>query len=144
VVLGKFFGALSFYVTMVSVTLVYGLLFEAFGDPDWPTILWAAAGLVLFGGVLLGIGLFASSLTRNQVVAYIVAFVVVLFLFLVGDFAALAGGVTAKIGRFLGIQEHYQSFVKGKLDTRDILYFMSLSALFLFLTVRIVESRRWK
>jgi ABC-2 type transport system permease protein len=143
-VLGKFLGALAFYLAMVSPALLYGLLFEVFGDPDWTAILWSCAGLVLFGSVLVSIGLFASSLTRNQVIAYILAFVSVLFLFLVGDFASMAGGGIETVGRTVGIQDHYESFAKGVLDTRDLVYFLSTAALFLFLTARVVESRRWK
>jgi len=144
VVLGKFLGALGFYAAMVAAAPAYGLLLEIFGAPDWSAILWSCAGLLLYGALLLGTGLFASALTSNQVVAYFLAFVLVLSLFLVGDLASLAGGVVEKAGRFVGIRDHFDSFTKGILDTRDILYFVSTCALFLFFTVRVLEARRWK
>ncbi len=143
-VLGKFFGSLAFFAILVSVCLLYGVFYEIYGDPDWTPLLWACAGLLLFGSMMIGVGLFASSLTRNQVVAYVVAFVALLSFFLVDDVAGMAGGEIAKIGERIGVQEHIDSFQKGQIDSRDLIYFLSLVTLFLFLTVRVVESRRWK
>jgi ABC-2 type transport system permease protein len=143
-VLGKFLGSLAFFALLVSVCLVYGLLLEIYGTPDWIPLLWACLGLLLYGGSMIAIGLFFSSLTRNQVVAYVTALVALLALFLIDDVSALAGGTVAVIGRQIGLQEHYDSFQKGLLDTRVLIYFASTMALFLFLTVRSVESRRWR
>ena len=143
-VLGKFLGCLLFFALLVSVLLVYGLVFEAYGDPDWVALGFACVGLVLYGGAMIGIGLFLSSLTRNQVVAYVTAFVALLALFLVDDLAGLIGGEIGRIGSAVGVQQHWDSFRKGILDTRDVVYFVSIAALSLFLSVRVAEARRWK
>lgn len=143
-VLGKFFGSLAFFALLTSVCLLFGLIYEIYGAPDWAPLLWACVGLLLHGSAMVGIGLFTSSLSSNQVVCYLSAFVILLGLFLIDDVSALAGGTIAEIGSSIGLQQHYESFQKGVVDSRDLVYFLSTTLLFLFLTVRVVESRRWR
>lgn len=144
VVLGKFLGSLAFFAILVSVCLIYAAIYEAYGEPDWVPMIWACVGLLLYGSTMVAVGLFMSSLSSNQVIAYIASFVLLLMLFILEDLTGLAGGVIAEAGRHIGVRGHYASFQKGIVDTRDLLYFVSTTAIFLFLTVRVLEARRWK
>ena len=145
VVLGKFLGAWLAYVLLWASTVVFFLVLRAFTPLDWGPILTGYLGTWLLGGVLIAIGVLASSLTRNQVVSALIAFVVLLLLFSVGllDILIRDPEVGAMI-HYLSLMEHLRDFAKGLLDTRPIVYYLSLTAICLFLTTRIVHSPRWR
>ena len=100
-------------------------------------------GLVLMGGMFLAIGLFASSLTENQIVAAVVTFGILLMLWVLGWTAEFAGGPLGTVLTHLSILEHNDTFAKGVLDTKDVIYYLDFTALALFLTLRSLEARRW-
>ena len=144
ILLGKFFAALSLYMTIVALTLVYCLILELYGDPDWGPIWSAYLGYLLLGGTFIGVGILASSLTENQIVAVLLAFGTLLLLWLIDWSASFAGPTAAKILTYLSIIQHLQGFQRGVIDSGDVVFYLSLTFFTLFLTSRVLESRRWR
>jgi len=143
-VLGKFLGAFLLLLGILAVTAIYPLVLVLAGNPDRGPILAGYLGVILQGAAFLAIGLFASSLTQNQVIAALLAFVILLLLWLAD---ALGNFTTGRIGdlfRFLSITRHLDEFPRGVIDTRNILYFLSVIAAALFFTVQSVQARRWR
>jgi ABC-2 type transport system permease protein len=144
IILGKFFGALGLYVAMLLCTLLYmGILF-VFGNPEWKPLVAGYLGLLLMGGAFVSIGLLISSTTNNQIVAGVVTFVVFLLLWIVGWFADSAGPTIGPITSYLSITEHFDDFSKGIIDTKHVVYYLSLITFGLFLTAKAVDTERWK
>ncbi len=144
IVLGKFFGALTLYAVMLSVTLIHiGVLF-VYGSPEWKPILTSYFGLLLLGGSFLSVGLFISTLTTNQIVAYIVTFSVFLMLWIISWIGSFSTGVFTDVTAYLSIIEHFDDFGKGVIDTTHVVYYLSLITLGLFLTAKSVDTERWR
>jgi ABC-2 type transport system permease protein len=144
IIIGKFLGALGLYVAMLLVTVLYvGILF-VYGNPEWRPLIAAYLGLLLMGGAFLSLGLLISSTTNNQIVAGIVSFVVFLLLWIIGWFAESAGPTVGNITRYLSITEHFDDFSKGIIDTKHVIYYLSLITFGLFLTSKSVDSERWR
>jgi ABC-2 type transport system permease protein len=144
IVLGKFLGALALYAVMVALTLIhFGLLF-AFGAPEWKPLATAYLGLLLFGGCFIALGLFISSLTKNQIVAGAATFGVFLLLWVVDWIGESMGPTGQAILKYLSMTEHLDDFVKGVIDTKHLVYYLSFIAFGLFLTVRSVDTERWR
>ena len=146
IVLGKFLSAFTILVGMFGLTLYFPLLLVWFGDPDILPIVTAYGGLVLLGAACAAVGLLGSSLTSNQIVAAVFSLALLLVLWLASFAATLGAPDTAWVEfvRFLSLNDHLRDLTFGVVDTRDIVYFASLTAFFLFITVRIVEMRRWR
>jgi ABC-2 type transport system permease protein len=144
IILGKFFGALTLYATMLLVTLIYvGTLF-LFGSPEWKPIVTAYLGLLLMGGCFISVGLLISSLTRNQIVAGMLTFGVFLLLWVIDWIGAFAGPAVEPIVNYLSITQHFDDFAKGVLDTKHVVYYVSFMTFGLFLTAKSVDSERWR
>jgi ABC-2 type transport system permease protein len=144
IILGKFFGALGLYIAMLAVTLPHmGILFY-YGNPEWRPVVAAYLGLLLMGGAFVSLGLLISSTTNNQIVAGIVTFVVFLLLWIIGWFADTAGPTIGPITSWLSITEHFDDFSKGIIDTKHVLYYLSLITFGLFLTAKSVDTERWR
>jgi ABC-2 type transport system permease protein len=144
IILGKFFGTLGVYVAMLAVTLLYmGLLF-VYGNPEWRPLVAGYLGLLLMGGAFIAIGLLISSTTNNQIVAGVVTFVVFLLFWIIGWFADTAGPTMGPITSWLSITEHFDDFSKGIIDTKHVLYYLSLITFGLFLTAKSVDTERWR
>jgi ABC-2 type transport system permease protein len=144
IILGKFFGALGLYGAMLGVTLLYmGILF-VYGSPEWRPLVAGYFGLLLMGGAFVSIGLLISSTTNNQIVAGVVTFVVFLMLWIVGWFADTAGPTFGPITSYLSITEHFDDFSKGIIDTKHVIYYLSLITVGLFLTAKSVDTERWR
>lgn len=144
IIIGKFLGALGLYVAMLLVTVLYvGILF-VYGNPEWRPLIAAYLGLLLMGGAFLSLGLLISSTTNNQIVAGIVSFVVFLLLWIIGWFAESAGPTVGAVTRYLSITEHFDDFSKGIIDTKHVIYYLSLITFGLFLTSKSVDSERWR
>jgi gliding motility-associated transport system permease protein len=144
IVLGKFLGALALYGVMVALTLVhFGLLF-AFGRPDWKPLATAYLGLLLFGGCFIALGLFISSLTKNQIVAGAATFGIFLLLWVIDWIGESLGPTGQAILKYLSMTDHLDDFVKGVIDTKHLVYYLSFIAFGLFLTVRSVDTERWR
>jgi ABC-2 type transport system permease protein len=144
IILGKFFGALGLYVAMLLFTLLYMAILFVFGNPEWRPLVAGYLGLLLLGGAFLSIGLLISSTTNNQIVAGVVTFVVFLLLWIVGWFADSAGPTIGPITSYLSITEHFDDFSKGIIDTKHVVYYLSLITFGLFLTAKSVDTERWR
>jgi ABC-2 type transport system permease protein len=143
VLVSKYVAALTLYGVMLGGTLAYPAILLYFAKVEWGPLATGYLGLVLMGGMLLGIGIFASSLTENQIVAAVVAFGISLMFWIVGWTAEFAGGPLGAVLTHLSILEHNDTFAKGVIDTKDVLYYLDFTALFLFFTLRSLEARRW-
>jgi ABC-2 type transport system permease protein len=125
-------------------TLVYPAVLAYFARVEWGPLLAGYLGFLLMGALFLAVGLFASSLTENQIVAALITFAVLLMLWIIGWAADFAPAPFNTILTHLSILEHNDTFAKGVLDTKDILYYVDFTVLALFLTLRSLEARRWK
>ena len=143
VILGKFLGSLGILTVMLALTFYYPILLMWFGDPDMGPIITGYLGLFLLGGASLAVGLFASSLTSNQLVAAMVAGGIIFALWFAGLAAGLLPEAMGEVISYLSLYHHFSSFLRGVIDTRGIIYYLSITVLFLFLATRSIESSRW-
>ncbi len=144
IVLGKFLAAFSVFALCFSLTLVNQLIFAMYTTPNWIIYISNLVGNLLLGAALIAIGLFISSLTESQLVSAVVSFGVVLGVMLLDTFAEainnkLIAGIIAK----LSFSTRYESFSTGILDFSNLLFFLSITAIFLFLANRMLEKKRW-
>lgn len=144
IVVGKFAGGFVFLLLMVALTGLYPLILLWFGDPEVGVIVSGLVGLFLLGSSFVAIGLFTSSLTDNQIIAAVSCLVALLLLYIIAWPAQSAGDTLGPFLRYLSLTEHFNELVRGVIDTRDVMYFLSVIALALFLTLRSVESLRWR
>ena len=144
IILGKFLGAMGLYATMLAVTFIHmGVLF-ALGNPEWKPVATSYLGLLLMGGTFIAIGLLISSLTKNQIIAVMGTFAVVLLGWIVNWASTLAGPTGREVLDYLGITNHLEDFTRGIIDTKHVVYYVSLITFSLFLTARSVDSERWR
>ncbi|HEY7284594.1 MAG TPA: ABC transporter permease subunit [Vicinamibacterales bacterium] len=144
IILGKFLGAMALYGTMLAVTLVHlGFLFY-WGRPEWKPVLTAYLGLLLLGGCFISVGLFISSLTKNQIVAGMVTFAVFLLLWVIEWIGSFSGPTMDSLTQYLSIVGHLDDFGKGVLDTTHLIYYLSFITFGLFLTAKSVDTERWR
>lgn len=144
IIAGKFLGALVFVAVMIGLTGVYPLVMVAYGNPEVGVILSGYLGLLLLGTAFLSVGLLTSSLTENQIIAAVSCLVVLLLLYVIAWPAETASAPLGSVLRYLSLTEHYSELVKGVVDTKDLIYFLSVIFVSLFLTHRSVESLRWR
>ncbi len=143
VIMGKFLGSLGILTVMLALTFYYPILLMWFGDPDIGPIATGYLGLFLLGCTSLAIGLFASSLTSNQIVAVVIAGGILFALWFIGMAADLLPEALGEVTGYLSLYYHFPDFMRGVIDTRGIIYYLSITALFLFLAVRSLENSRW-
>jgi len=144
IILGKFLGAMLLYGAMLAVTLIHvGLLF-LYGNPEWKPILTGYLGLLLMGGCFLSVGLLISSLTKNQIVAAMATFGVFLMLWVINWIGSFVGPTAQAVLQHLSITDHFDDFAKGIIDTKHLVYYFSFIAFGLFLTMKSVDSERWR
>ena len=146
VILGKFLAAFLFYVCVVALTLIYPLILLRFGNPDVGPMLSSYLGVLLWGASILGIGLLASAMADNQINAFMLAFGIILLLYLTLIPAQLfaIGPTLATILNELSLQNHLNNFFNGLIVAKDVLYYLLVTAVSLFAAARILESRRWR
>ena len=141
---GKFLAALTVYAMMIGCTLLYpGMLFY-YADPEIVPIFTGYLGLMLMGAAFIAMGTFFSSLTDNQIIAGVATFGASLFFLVIGWAAPFVGPKFAAVLAQISILYHFESFSKGVIETSDLTYYIFLTVFFLFLTVRSLESTRWK
>jgi len=145
VVLGKFLGSFGFFTVLVAPTLLFAVMLSLFGQTDKSAIACGYLGIILVGALFTSIGLFCSSLTRSQVVAAVASaallFVTTIVPWWVSGKATL--GAFWRVVADQCIMRRYEDFSKGIIDTGNIVFFIAATAVFLFLTVKVLESRRW-
>lgn len=144
IVMAKFLSAYTIVAGMLIVSGYYTLLMMRYGDPELPVVGVAMIGALMASAAYTAIGLFASALTENQIVAAIVAFILLLFFFLAGEFIPPASGGMGRLLEILSMRYHTDQFARGLLRMEDAAYFVLLVVIFLFLTTRVLELRRWR
>ena len=144
VLAGKFLAAGALYVILLGLTLVYPGIITYFTRIEWGPILTGYLGLVLTGATFLAVGVLISSLTENQIVAGFGTFGVLLGFWIIGWGAESAGGNLRAVLQYLSITEHMDTFSRGLIDTKDLVYYGSAIALALFLTLSSLDSKRWR
>jgi gliding motility-associated transport system permease protein len=144
IVLGKWLAALVLYASILGISGINLGILYAFGRPDWKPILVGYLGLLLQGGCLLAIGIFISTTTRNQIIAGGATFAVCLMLWVLDWVSAYDQSAWAKVIAYLSVVTHFEPFSKGVIDSKDIIFYLSMIFFGLFLTARSVESLRWR
>jgi len=143
VVLGKFVAAVGIMVVMLVLTLYYPLLLQIFGDPDMGPIWTSYLGLLLLGSAGIAVGIFVSSLTNNQIISAVVTGGILFGLWYLGQAATYMPTAIGQVFSYISLQYHFQAFSYGIIDTRSIIYYVSIMALFLYSAVRSLETGRW-
>ena len=146
VVVGKFLASFGLLVVTAFFSLALPIAVIILGDPDGGTIVCGYIGLLLMGGAYLAIGLFASTLTENQIIAFILGITICFILLIIGtDYVLLrTPNWLFPIFSYLGLGEHYSSILRGVIDSRNIIYYLSIIGFFLYLSASAVESRKWR
>ena len=145
IVMGKFFAALLLYIIGISITLVYAVIIALQTTPDWLVVIGNYLGLLLVGGMIIAIGVFISSLTESQIIAALGTVAISLLLLSVDLLASIFSSVTwiTAVVDFLAISVRYSNFTSGLIQYDDFVFFLTIQALFIFLTVRVLDSKRW-
>ncbi len=141
VIMGKFFAAVIFIGAMLVPTLAYPFCISFLGDLDWGPVIGGYAGAMLLGAAFAGIGLLASAVTRNQIVAFIIGMAICFSLTLIDRMLILLPTTTLSIFHYIGVGSHFENISKGILDSRDILYFISLCFLGLYGTRMVLREK---
>jgi len=142
VILGKFLGALALYVTLMVITFLFISLWFIYGNPNAKPLIANALGILLFGAALLALGMWFSSLTKNQIIAAALAAAVFLLLYVLDWSTDYSSGVASRVLSYLALPSHFDSFAKGVIDLGDVVYYVSVTVVGLFLTARSVETFR--
>lgn len=144
IILGKWLAAMALYASILGISAVNIALLFFYGKPDWKPILIGYLGLLLQGGCLLAVGSFISTMTRNQIIAGGATFAASLLLWILDWVSAYETAAWAKVLSYLSVVTHFEPFSKGVLDTRDLIFYISVIFFGLFLTARSLESLRWR
>ncbi len=136
--LGKYLAAFSLFMAMLAVTLIFPIFIAIFSEPEMGTLISGYLGLVLMSMAFIALGLFISSLTENQIIAAIATFGMLLIFWIIqwtGNNPVLS---------HLSVLEHFNNFAQGLIDTRDVVYYLSFTLVWMFLTLRVLESKKWR
>ncbi len=146
VVLGKFTAAYAFLAVSFLFSISVPISVSVAGDPEIGQIVSGYLGALLMGGAYLAIGMFVSHLTENQIIAFILGVVVTFVLFILGSpiVTFRLPALIVPLFSFIGLGGHYDSVIRGVVDSRDIIYYMSVIGFFLFLNVYFIETRKWR
>lgn len=146
VVLAKFMAALAFMVITLSLSITVPLSVSNLGDLDWGVVFGSYLGAILLAGAYLSLGLFVSSLTKNQIIAFVIAIIGSFAFFIVGANFVLATAprALAPLMSAIGLSSHFNNIAKGLIDTKDIFYYLSFIFVFLWLNAKIIVNRSWK
>jgi ABC-2 type transport system permease protein len=142
-VIGKWLGSVIMFLVIIGVSCINILLLFAYGRPDWKPILAGLLGLILQGGVILAIGTYISTTTKNQIIAGSVTFAVVLLLWVL-SWLNNEPATWAKVLAYCSVLAHGESFTRGVIELKDVVYYLSVIFFSLFLTKRSIESLRWR
>ncbi len=147
IVLGKWLAAVVFFAVLLSPLMVQAAVLEINGRPDWGPIATGLLGLLLVGGLYLAIGTFASAASENQIIAFLLSVLLIcsftFLLYFLPEADFIPSGVRSAMF-YANVNRQYEDFNKGLIDIRNFVYFASVTGLFLFLAVKLLESRRWR
>jgi len=144
IIIGKYLAGVALLAASILPTLVYLISVALLGDIDGGPAVGGYVGLLLMGAAYLAIGTFGSSLTDSQVVAFIVSFFITFAFFLLDKILFLLPAWLVTPVEYLSIESHFQNLSRGVIDTRDLIYYLSLIALALYFAARSLASRRWR
>jgi ABC-2 type transport system permease protein len=144
VILGKWTAAVVLYGGMLLLSALNFLFLFKYGRPDWKPLAIGYLGLLLQAGALLAIGTFISTLTKNQIIAGAVTFAVCLLLWILEWVTGFDTAAWARVMAYMSVITHFESFAKGLLDSKDVIFYVTLIFFGLFLTARSMESLRWR
>lgn len=142
VLFGKYLAALIFLSITIICTLFYPLSLLFLGRPDIGQVISSYIGLILLGGALISVGTLASALTKNQIVSFIMALGICFIFFFLGKMTMLVPPFFGNIIDYIGIDRHYENIARGVLDTRDIIYYLSVAAFFLYSALYVLKNRK--
>lgn len=143
-VLGKFAACVAVYLVMLAGTFIYPLMLSFYSTIEWGPVFSAYLGLLLVGGAFISVGLLISSLTENQIVAGVGTFGVLLLFWLLGASEKIVSPELGVVLKHLSLLEHFEQFAKGVIDTKDIIFYLNFTFFFLFLTLRSLDSKKWR
>ncbi len=141
IVYGKFLAAWTLLAVYLLITLAYPITVSYFGDLDMGPVIGGYVGLFLIGGIFVAMGVFASTITRNQVVSLILAVTLSMFLFILDILLPFIPEALQSVVEFIGVDSHFRNIGRGIIDTRDVIYCLTFIALFLFVSVQIIQAR---
>jgi len=144
IVAGKFIASACFTLIMIGLASIFPIILMVFGNPEVGVMFAGYLGLALLATTFVAVGLFTSSLTQNQIIAAISSFGLLILLFVISWPAEAGGGAVWSLLKYLSLPEHFSTLVRGVIDTSDIVFFLSMILVALFLTQRSVESARWR
>ena len=142
IVLGKYVAAVVLVSIMLTPTLSYAIFASRMGDLDWGKAIGGYVGSLFLAGTFCSIGLFSSALTKNQVIAYVIGVAICVFLVTVDEVLVFMPGAITGILQYIGADFHFNNIAKGVIDSRDVVYFSSVTALALFGSQRVLQAKR--
>lgn len=144
IIIGKWLAALTLYAAILALSALNVIVLFLYGRPDIAPILTGYLGLLLQGGCLLAIGTFLSTTTRNQIIAGTATFAICLLLWVLDWVSSYETAAWAKVVAYLSVITHFEPFAKGVIDSKDVIFYVSMIFFGLFLTARSMESLRWR
>lgn len=143
IVVGKYLAACFVFGVLTVLTFIYPIVLLSFGATFTVQLIGGYIGFILLGATFISVGVFASSLTENQIISVIISFVSLLIMWLAGELSTMIGGFASKILDWFSLMSRYEDFSRGILGLSPVVYYLSFIAVFLFLTIRVIEKRRW-
>ncbi|MBD3272307.1 MAG: ABC transporter permease subunit [Elusimicrobia bacterium] len=144
IIIGKYCAAVFLLSVAILGSLIHPISLMFLGEVDWGQVVSSYIGLLLMGSAFASVGLFASSLTRNQIIAWLTGMFLCFIFFLVGKILIIVPGFIRPIVDFIGMDSHFENFAKGVIDTRDVLYFASIIIVFVYASLLVVVNKRWR
>lgn len=144
VIFGKFLAALSFLCIGLVLTFPYAWTVAAYGELDWGPVFGGYVGLVAMGAAYLSIGVLASAITSNQIVAFVVSFLIGGFFFTIGKLTAVISADLASYADALSFDKHFQDIARGVIDSRDLTFYAVFVAICLLAATEALRARRWR
>jgi len=143
IVIGKFLATFTVFLVIVGISFIYPIVVVLFEGAITTQLVGAYIGFILLGAAFCSIGVFCSSLTENQIIAAIISLVILFGMWIADQFAATVGGLAGAIMEWISVLTRYGVFTKGLLTMENIIFFVSFTAMMLYMTVRVIERRRW-
>jgi ABC-2 type transport system permease protein len=150
IVLGKYLSGITIMGIMLALTVIFPVLLQVYGGSgdasplDWRSVAVGYGGMFLLGAAFVSVGLFASSVSESQIVAVIVGFAILLMFYVIGLAARGQEGFWQNFFQYMSVSSHLEGFVRGVVRLTDVVYYLSLIFVGLFLTFRVVEAQRWR
>jgi len=143
IVVGKYLAAFAVFLIMTAITFIYPIILSAYGKPAISEIIGGYVGFILLGAAFIAFGIFASSLSESQIIAAIVSIVGLLIMWLLQSIAPSFGGIVSKVLTWFSLFSRSEGFYSGIISLGPVVYYLSFSAIFVFLAIRVIEKRRW-